>query len=413
MTIKRIFQSLNNSPALTIIFILMTVILTVVSFFCAVIFQINVQAEKYQYSHYLATMSLYSEDENYPESLINSLLSIPHVTNYGTIIFNDKAIPLNFRNYVGECNNEENEVKVISNLNFSAEQEFATGQAVVVQGSIPDNNEAGIVIDEELARYNNISLNDEVQFKINGTAISAKVVCIYRLLFPIQETVSYGYRSEYVDTDFSYIFITTAALTEYDFSTSEYCGLYFYVDNYNNIKDTIAEARKIIPDNYTINDSTEEISAAVFIATQKSETIYKIMIYLLIIFAFVINFLMIIYVYRNYKSDAYILFILGWSKKRIAFDFMLNILVETIPAIIICTATDVIFYRSISSYWIYSIYYDPNYYLTYQQLENYFSDINISYFALILPSLLVVTFQCALSLCIYLISEKKDTDHQL
>lgn len=333
------------------------------AFFC---YSSSCEYRKIMVSRYPPEIALYSpvntesNTNPLPVGLIEHALKTPHITGYNTM-FLLQALPSDFINVVTFREKDgltplppSDIVEIRSDLFTSRNQLFTTGQAVLESGDYPDETHPGVVIENTLAEKNNLSLGDELSFTITQEDrrqdVRLPVVGIYKLVSPID--VMYGQEVHYSQN--SVMFMAYSTLRSLPNLNSKITSVVFFLDSYDSTAETLDKLNSLEFDHqtYAFGVSTSIPVGQLIKSMDMVDNYVSITIITYVSVSVMIFILLLILVLRNYYYDAGVLLALGENKKSIFLQYMLQVIISTIVAVLLSIICAVAVLPKIPDFWI-------------------------------------------------------------
>lgn len=270
------------------------------------------------------------------------------------------ALPVGFENYVSTHAVPAKEVQVYGDYNCAWTSVFYSGQAELVEGSMPKSNECGVLIDRDVAEYNRISVGDTLSISIKGKVEEYDVKGIYVLNYPLRQLSDSATEVEYTISPYSAVFINNVALQLNGVVDSTYHFVRFFVDENKNRLSVISEIRNQYPAFDAINGD-DLFEAQMRSSIDAANQITQLLAATLGIVGYIV--LIIISIYTAYVDvqRERTLFILGYSRWNRDKRFLIKTLLFLIPAVGISWILLILFQDEMLQVWLnYLFYQDPD-----------------------------------------------------
>jgi ABC-type lipoprotein release transport system permease subunit len=278
-----------------------------------------------------------------PPQLIRDTEQMPHIDGYNTT-FVSQAMPDNFENVVTfqEANGlsslpPSNMVEIQADLFTRRNPLFTQGQAVIITGNYPDETHPGLLIENTLANKNRLKLGDTLTFSIsqgNGCQdVSLPVVGIYELESPIEvmndDVVHFSQNSV--------IFMTYTAFQSMTNLNLKITSIKFYLDSYEKTNETLVKLNASDFDHkiYAFGISTPITIKQLIKSIDMDDNYISITIIIFVLVSVIILIILLILSLRNYYYEVGVLFAIGESKRNIFMQYLLQILISNIFAIVL------------------------------------------------------------------------------
>lgn len=278
-----------------------------------------------------------------PQEAIEEVLDTPGVSGINCSS-PSLATPLNFSNSVdwGESEpsvfdqTQSDKVKLIGNLCVDQNITLQV-HGVLVEGRYPDSDHPGMLISEDLAESNDLSVGDHLSLLCEGqdNEYSAAVVGIYQITSPIQETTvnAKGYE-EYGTSPYSYIFCDLSSFEEATGLQLDVTGINVYAKNRRELKSAYEKLSGLgynaFP--YSLYNTTEDRIETGTLSSRSITVFAQMMSWVTNVTALLVVFLLILLWMRNNYKDISILISMGKTRFAVALDYFI------LCNIIICIA---------------------------------------------------------------------------
>lgn len=279
------------------------------------------------------SLKLYRTDGNaIPPNVIQQ---ISHIK--GVIGCNQEANmlvqPVNFANAIPDSEDnlfdipESDMVRLYTDSNTALNLSFANHMELV-EGMLPADNDAGVIIDTVLAAKNNLGIGNEIVIKNpeTGSELSIPIIGIYKAVsLPQESWWGTSGNIEYGQSPYSYLFCTIPtleALLEKDLPSSAVIVYGKDRKSLDNISDAI-EQMGLSPQDYQLLNRTEnQIGRGTSASRAISSASAVLSSVTIFVSAFVLLLVVVLWMRACYKDTA-ILITLGAKRHKIVFDYFL------------------------------------------------------------------------------------------
>ena len=279
------------------------------------------------------SLKLYRTDGNaIPPNVIQQ---ISHIK--GVIGCNQEANmlvqPVNFANAIPDSEDnlfdipESDMVRLYADSNTALNLSFANHMELV-EGMLPADNDAGVIIDTVLAAKNNLGIGNEIVIKNpeTGSELSIPIIGIYKAVsLPQESWWGTNGNIEYGQSPYSYLFCTIPtfeALLEKDLPSSAVIVYGKDRKSLDNISDAI-EQMGLSPQDYQLLNRTEnQIGRGTSASRAISSASAVLSSVTIFVSAFVLLLVVVLWMRACYKDTA-ILITLGAKRHEIVFDYFL------------------------------------------------------------------------------------------
>jgi putative ABC transport system permease protein len=293
-------------------------------------------------------------EQRISEDIKERILPIKHVKGVNQKI-QDYAFPVDFKNvkdYTGETpdsdpslyeGNYDNlrpySVIVDANIDCALIDDFRLRNSVLVEGEFPSDLRSGVIIEQRLAKQNNLAVGDKIALTSPvGKDVDALITGIYRTTgsFKITEDNSIG-EAIFAMSPYNRIYSSLDIATSLYQIDKESLSLYIYVDQPQNVE-TVGKGIKSLDLNWKDYNLVNMTATLYSIEGTQIETLSAyartILLYVIIIGAILISLILTIYV-RYYLHDAGIFIALGASKKRVILQYAITVTAVALSALVI------------------------------------------------------------------------------
>jgi len=286
------------------------------------------------------TLSVKNISDEINSKTLNNIMRNPHVLGYNFSV-NDLVNPVDFSNHVkpsksvfAQISENQSQVRIEGDLNIKMVDAFREGHAKLIDGVFPTENNHGAIIDDYLAKQNDLHVEDKITVTYKGNSKDMSILGVYSSDIPFEE--NYTNRNGevvYIDSPYSRVFTdfdTARDILNYE---NKLFSVDFYIDKINNLNHTYAEikALKVINwDQYMLVNTTETNYSQVASSINAISSTSVIIIYSVLVAGMLILLLVILLWMKDYTYDAGVLLSLGENKKNITFQFLMSVLIITL-----------------------------------------------------------------------------------
>lgn len=283
-----------------------------------------------------------TDDQSIPNNALYEISNTPGVSGLNAISYT-LASPIDFSNYVYQnlstsfSQIKSGQVKLVGNLN--ANQNITLlNKCQLVSGIYPDAERPGLVICDNLADYNNLSIGDHITLSCDGhSKISSEIVGIYHLLSPIMESVisDSGYEV-YGNSPYSYIFCDSFSYKLFTGSMPSLTSVSIYASNMSDLSHAYQDLSKngFNSGVYLLSNMTK---SRIEIGTNTSRgitSLARLFMRVSIVMSIASVLLIMILWLRNNYQEAAILISLGESRLSVILDYYILISLIIILALL-------------------------------------------------------------------------------
>ncbi len=260
--------------------------------------------------------------QNIPDDIVCEIKDIPHITGYNCVFDTNVVIENIDINQSGNLYENGKQFVVSANTDTSATEDFAFGRCKLAAGKFPQKGENEILIEENFSKEYALQVGTElilqdcsageiVTFYVSGIYASGNV--IKDILYADFDDVKNGFNLE--------------------MKKNKYI---FNVDKYENVEDVKKKVEKVLPkeSGYTFNDSISNAAQGFSAFSNSLEDIKKILINVTYISGLIIIFCVSFLWMRDHVRDAGIYIALGRKKTSILLEFILEIVVVSMGAMV-------------------------------------------------------------------------------
>ncbi len=358
MRIQRAFLFLKGKPIQSILHILLMVIIASALLFGIIFKETGEYITSGGNFYYSVALTTEDYENGIPINIIEQLSKNPNVISHNYSIIQE-VHPLNFKNWVDyydlETLNYANQVELNANLNIKFSDIFSQNIARLVEGSFPNENEHGVIVEKSLAEYNSIHVGDMVSIKtkdVCASVLALQVTGIYELDSPIETTELVGGQMAHVVSRYSRLYTNIYSIKSY-LSENAINYVNFYTSEKENIPLIISDFQDKIEDNaLKVSDSTDTTLIFLNDAVESMYQYYNWIIYILIMASLLIFFLFSIYTQHKNIYETAVLSLLGKQKKEILFQNALNVFILSSISNVLTIISAFSFSKQIGLFWI-------------------------------------------------------------
>lgn len=342
---KRIFMEIIRRPFRAVTIAFMILVLSLASL--VGVFLHDIVKTAYQEYIKIEGYSIAIENNNQesiPNEISDEILALDYIIgcNNNSNLY-DYFRPVDFINipYDGndqEGNEEAVDVILYANINTSLYGSFRNNEMILIEGTYPDSKNKGVLIDEKLAKKNELSIGKSIKLysKVYDKVVDFNIIGIYKTLEAPNSKVSNDFGTHYTVSANSYIFCDYDSYFKVSDRNSSITSLIFYVNEYDNILPTYKKIEEIVlPEGYgVINclESTLSYYGKVILTLKNTTSSLLGFTYITSLF---ILFLMTLLWMRDHYYEAGIYIALGTEKYKIVLYFVLEILTIAVSSLIV------------------------------------------------------------------------------
>src|SRR5574344_714817 len=247
---------------------------------------------------------------------------------------------------------------VIAYSDISYNEEFVTGDKKILEGTMidKDNTNNEIVISEELAAENDLSIGDTITFKnTNDETITydLKIVGIYQIVSDTNSGMNRMMTSS-SNQIYTNLAVLNKIITDDGTDTESYSMFSsitssFYI-NYEDLNEFTKEVKKLgLSDYYTINTNEDEITETLNPIKNIASFSFTFLIIILIVGGVVLTIINL-FTIRERKYEIGVLKAIGMTKFKVTLQLVLEIFIIALVSLIIGTGICTLLSQPVSNY---------------------------------------------------------------
>lgn len=229
-------------------------------------------------------------------------------------------------------------------------QNFINGTNQMKEGSIFDasSTEPVILISEELATANNMSVGDEVTFYRNEATYTFTIIGIYTDNSEIEGDNAMGINLM-TSANQIYTNMTQLQLILEDQDQKVSIAPFYYLNSQTDLGAFEAEVReKGLNESYQIGTNEEEVLSSLNPISNLSKFSITFLIVILIVGSFILSIINLIQI-RERKYEIGVLRAIGMSKWKVTFQLVLEVMIVSIVALFLGTGLGICFSQPVTS----------------------------------------------------------------
>lgn len=247
---------------------------------------------------------------------------------------------------------------LIAYSDISYNEEFVTGDKKILEGTMinKDNTNNEIVISEELAAENNLSIGDTITFKnTNDETITydLKIVGIYQIVSDTNSGMNRMMTSS-SNQIYTNLVVLNKIITDDGTDTESYSMFSsitssFYI-NYEYLNEFTKEVKELgLSDYYTINTNEDEITETLNPIKNIASFSFTFLIIILIVGGVVLTIINLFNI-RERKYEIGVLRAIGMTKFKVTLQLVLEIFIIALGSLIIGTGIGTLLSQPVSNY---------------------------------------------------------------
>lgn len=333
---RRAWLSLKGAPVQSLLLACMALLVAFTWNFTWTIGMLTQQIQEQTFQRYRATVSL-AAVEALPQELIARCSQLPHVLDYGCVVLQEQAQPVNFSNYVEALGEgESGEVDLRGCLRVEGDELFVTGQGELVAGTFPTEEAPGAVISQDLAAYNGLEVGDPLTVRWLGRELSFPVCGVYQLRAPLTESELSPTGME-IQTlaERSRIFLSQESLLAAGVELPPCNFVTFYLEDPRDVPSVLESMEAQLPPGVTAQESTDILSKSLYQGMQSTYRAFCLLLGCLLALAVFLLVVLLFYRRALSQKEQMLLRVLGFSRQETAWQFALQISYLCFPGLLV------------------------------------------------------------------------------
>lgn len=317
---------------------------------------------------YPPSIAVWNNTTDHPQNeIMDRILNLEHITGYNHVSLIE-AMPKNFKNAVLEQTDHlfatgkpSLAVDVETNAVIQNNPLFVTGQAELIEGSFPSDNQFGVLIEDTLAQFNNLSIGDQIMVEImesnenpdenTPSTMDMTIIGIYRLTSPIQLE---NERGGLINNPNSRLFVPYQHNHSNAILFPVIDSVDFFLDSYDDFDDTFTNVQNILQSEPTmmVQSSTFDGYVQLISAANAADQFMLMTIIIFLISSISIFIFLLVMLLRHFYYDIGVLVSLGETKHKIRRQFCMQVLLLSIIPILLAVILSVWTVPHLPSMWL-------------------------------------------------------------